>query len=214
MQINVTEDLNANLQTRGGVCAPRLAAHCIEESAMRTAAKILLVAAAVTLAGIPAVAQPQAPQAQSDTGYGPRGFGPGMMGGFGPGMMMGPGRMGGRFGRSGFCDPRGAGFAGWRVAQIERTLRLTDAQRTAFEALRTASAKAEETMAANCPREFPRDASKRMALMEQRMETMLAAIKTVRPAFDAFYATLDTEQKTQLDNFGPGGWHRWRFGGR
>jgi hypothetical protein len=44
------------------------------------------------------------------------------------------------------------------------------------------------------------------------METMLAAVKTVRPAFDAFYASLDAAQKTRLDSVGPRnwGWERWR----
>ena len=53
---------------------------------------------------------------------------------------------------------------------------------------------------------------KTFALMETRMEVMLAAIKTVRPAFDAFYGSLDAGQKTRLDGSGPRGWgwNWWR----
>jgi hypothetical protein len=46
--------------------------------------------------------------------------------------------------------------------------------------------------------------------MEQRMEAMLQAIRTVRPAFDAFYATLTDAQKTRLDRLGPRRW-QWRW---
>jgi hypothetical protein len=48
--------------------------------------------------------------------------------------------------------------------------------------------------------------------METRMEAMLQAVKTVRPAFDAFYGTLDSDQKARLDSSGPRrwGWERWR----
>ena len=51
----------------------------------------------------------------------------------------------------------------------------------------------------------------RRELMEKRLETMLAAMKTVRPAFDAFYATLSAEQKAKLDQAGPRrwGWRHW-----
>ncbi len=90
-------------------------------------------------------------------------------------MMMGPGMMGGRGGRTAMCNPRAAGLAEWRVERIERLIKPTDAQRTALEALRTASAKAAETVAAACPQEFPAGASARMELMEKRMETMLAS---------------------------------------
>ena len=73
-----------------------------------------------------------------------------------------------------------------------------DAAKT--EEFKAASAKAAETMRSSCPAEFPATMSARMSLMAQRAEAMLAAIKTVRPAFDAFYATLTDEQKKQLES--------------
>jgi hypothetical protein len=47
----------------------------------------------------------------------------------------------------------------------------------------------------------------RMAMMEKRSEAMLQAIKAVRPALDAFYATLNDEQKAEIDS----GKRRHRF---
>lgn len=130
--------------------------------------------------------------------------------GWGPGMMMGPGMLGRGFGgRAGLCDPRAAGLAEWRIERMERLIRPTDAQRTALEALRAASTKAAETVSAACPKEFPAGASARMELMEKRLDAMLAAIKTVRPAFDAFYATLTDDQKRRVDGGGSRGWG-WR----
>lgn len=167
--------------------------------------KLSLIAASIAFVGMVAVVPSHA---QMGPGGGPGG-GPG----WGTGMMMGPGMMGGgRGGRAGMCDPRAAGMAEWRMDRIERLIKPTDAQRTALEGLRAASTKAAETVASACPKDFPAGASARMAAMEKRMETMLAAIKTVRPAFDVFYATLTDEQKKKLDGGAPRGWgwHRWR----
>jgi hypothetical protein len=155
------------------------------------------------------LAMPLSATAQPGPGYGPGG--PPWGQGWGPGVMMGPGMMSGPrlWGR--MCDPQLAGFAEWRIEQIERTVKPTEAQRAAFNDLKTASTKAAEALAAACPRDVPKTSSERLALMETRMEAMLAAVKTVRPAYDAFYATLSDEQKKRIDDVGPRWWrwHRW-----
>ena len=135
-------------------------------------------------------------------------MGPGMI--MGPGMMHGPG-MWGR-GSRGLCNPSFAGLAEWRIDQIERAIKLTEAQQAALKELRAASGKAAEGLAAACPAEWPRTSAERLARMETRLEAMLQAVKTVRPAFDAFYGSLDSEQKARLDSVGPRrwGWQRWR----
>jgi hypothetical protein len=166
------------------------------ETAMIPFFRRTIVAAALTFA-LAASAQAQ-----------PYGWGPGMM--MGPGMMRGHGMWGGGF--SGMCNPRFAGLAEWRGDEIERAVKPTDAQQTALKELRAASTKAAETLTAACPNDLPRTSGERLAFMEKRMEAMLAAVKTVRPAFDAFYASLTAEQKDRLDAAGPRrwGWQRWR----
>ena len=193
--------------------------------------KLLAYAAAFAVFGAvltaPILAQPAQPGPGAAPGAGPAtgpgtgtppadrgpGYGPGGRG-WGPGMMMGPGMMGGRGmgGFAGMCNPRGAGLAECRMERIERLINPTEAQRAKLNDLRAASAKAAESIAAACPREFPASASARMELTEKRLEAMLAAVKTVRPAFDAFYATLNDEQKARINTGGPRGWgwHRWR----
>lgn len=132
--------------------------------------------------------------------------GPGMMG---SGMMMGPGMMDrGMMGR--MCGPRAAGFAEWRISRLEEIIKPTDAQKAKFEEFKTASNKAVEIMRAACPTSIPLTTTGRMELMEKRTEAMLQAIKTVRPAMDAFYATLNDEQKAQLDS-GAGRHRFWRW---
>ncbi|HEX3162795.1 MAG TPA: Spy/CpxP family protein refolding chaperone [Pseudolabrys sp.] len=186
----------------------------------------LISAAAIAIAGTllatPAVAQPTGPGPGNPPGAGgpASGGGPGAgpgygpRGGWGPGMMMGPGMMGwggGTGGMGAICDPRGAGLAEWRMERIERLITPNEAQRAALNDLRAASTKAAEIVAAACPREFPESATARLELMEKRLDAMQQAIKVVRPAFDAFYATLNDEQKARINTGGPRrwGWHGW-----
>lgn len=127
----------------------------------------------------------------------------------GPSMMMGPGVMGpGMHGR--MCSPSAVGFAEWRIDRLERSIKLTDAQRVKFDELKAASNKALDTMRTACPTEFPTTTVGRMAAMEKRLEAMLAAVKTMQPAMEAFYATLNDEQKARLDtSAGAGRFWRW-----
>jgi hypothetical protein len=126
--------------------------------------------------------------------------------GMGPGMMMGPGTMSrGMYGR--MCAPSAAGFAEWRINRLEELIKPTEAQKATFDAFKAASNKAAEIMRAACPTEIPLTMPGRMAMMEKRSEAMLQAIKAVRPALDAFYATLNDEQKAEIDS----GKRRHRF---
>ncbi len=138
----------------------------------------------------------------------PSGMGPGLM--MGPGMMRGQGMWGSGIG--GVCNPRMAGLAEWRVDQIERAVKPTEAQQAALKELRAASTKAAEDLAVACPKDLPKTSGERLAFMEKRMEAMLQAVRTVRPTFDAFYASLNDGQKAKLDDVGPRrwGWQRWR----
>jgi hypothetical protein len=102
-------------------------------------------------------------------------------------------------------------MAEWRIDRLERIIKPTDAQRAKLDDLKAASAKSVETMRATCNTELPATVPGRMEAMEKRLEAMLQAVKSVRPAFDAFYGTLTDEQKQRLNaNTGPGRFWRWR----
>lgn len=123
----------------------------------------------------------------------------------GPGMMMmdpgfGPGsaRMC-RFGSRAFA------VADTNRAALE--LRLDEAQRAAYAAYADSASKATETMRAACPASPPRTVPAQMQAMEARAAAMLAAVTTVRPTLDAFYASLSDAQKARFDSRSG----RWRF---
>jgi hypothetical protein len=113
-----------------------------------------------------------------------------------PGVLTGPGTMGPR-GYKRLCTPRSV-------------VRPTEAQRAALNDLQSASSKAIATMSAACKPEAPATTKAELQMMDTRLETMSQAVKTLRPAFDAFYDSLDSKQQQRLDVFGPR--HRsWRW---
>lgn len=149
--------------------------------------------AAVVVVATDAVAQPYM--------HGPEMMGPGMMS---PGMM-------GWLGDSQTC---GLGRGGMMFSANDRlveALKLTDAQKSKYEDFRTASRSAFDAMQNSCDTKFEATVPGRMEAMEGRMAAMLAALRMLRPALDAFYASLTETQKLQFDSGSrrPSRWH-WR----
>lgn len=167
----------------------------------QTTKSIILTAAMILSATSIALAQGGSPQRGPNWGMGPDSMmGPSMMGSGGLGFM---------------CNPRAAGLAEWQINRIEAAVKPNDAQKARLADLRVASTKAAEAISATCAIEVPTKSVERLALMEKRLDAMGQAVKMVRPAFEAFYATLDDSQKTRLDTAGPrrwgwGNWH-WRW---
>ncbi len=85
------------------------------------------------------------------------------------------------------------------TGQIERSLRLSDAQDVALGELNDASAKAADILKVNCPAEPTLTPTGRLAAMEQRLDAMLQALDTVQPALAKFYDSLSDEQKARVD---------------
>jgi hypothetical protein len=91
--------------------------------------------------------------------------------------------------------------------RLERVTNPMDAQRAAFDRLKEAAGKAADIVRAACPTDRPITPPGRLAAAEKWLTALLEAVKTVRPAMDAFYATLSDEQKARLyiDRVRP--WH-------
>jgi hypothetical protein len=179
--------------------------HMVCTDCKLTGAKVMILSRATLLAAgfILAIVADAAPvSAQSGSGH--SATAPNV-------MMMAPGRWSNR-GLRAYCNPEAAGFGTWRLGQIEQLVKPDQSQRKAFEDFRAASDKVAQSLSAACPVEVPQTVSARLALMEARMSLMLDAVKTIRPAFDAFYATLTPEQKARLDAGRPRRWFwdRWR----
>ena len=126
-----------------------------------------------------------------------------------PGIMTGPGTFG-PIGRRRLCEPRSVGLTQWRVTWVERVVKPVNAQKAALDELTAASAKAIGMFASACPKRAPRlqTSVAQLDMMEKRIEAALQAVKTVRPAFEKFYAALDDKQRERLDELGPkrSGW--------
>jgi hypothetical protein len=119
------------------------------------------------------------------------------------------------------CGPDGGRMIGAMLERLERITSPSENQRAAFDRLKEMAAKAQETIRAACPAgQPPVSPPGRLAAAEKRLEAMLEAIRTVRPALEEFYGSLSEEQKARLYAAGPrpdGREHvrRWRerFGG-
>jgi hypothetical protein len=100
------------------------------------------------------------------------------------------------------CDQRATGFTRLPVQHIEQTIRPGQRQQAAFDWLKSASSTAAADLQASCPSQMPQTVIDRLGAVDMRLHTMLQAAKTLRPALDGFYASLDDEQKARFNTMG------------
>ena len=101
------------------------------------------------------------------------------------------------------CGAAQPGVMEWPTAEINQTVRPTDAQRASLEALQNASVKAADMLKSSCAADDALTPPARLAAVGKRLDTMLEAVKTVRSALNDFYASLNDEQKAQFEAIGP-----------
>jgi hypothetical protein len=101
------------------------------------------------------------------------------------------------------CSTAQPNATDWPSELIERNVRPTDAQRAGLTALQEAAAKAADILKSSCPPQDARTPPARLAAVATRLDAMLQAIGTVRPALDNFYNSLTDEQKAAFDAIGP-----------
>ncbi len=104
---------------------------------------------------------------------------------------------------NGSCNAAQPGATDWPSELIERNVKPTDAQRTSLTVLQDAAVKAADTLKSSCPPAEARTPPARLAAVGARLDSMLQAIGTVRPALDNFYNSLTDEQKAAFDAIGP-----------
>src|SRR5262249_53963507 len=83
----------------------------------------------------------------------------------------------------------------WPIERISEVVQPV--QRQALDELRAASVKAIEILQSGCPKDLPSIPTGRLSAMENRLQVMLAAVQTVRPALERFYRSLSDEQKAR-----------------
>jgi hypothetical protein len=104
---------------------------------------------------------------------------------------------------NGNCNATQPGATDWPSELIERSVKPTDAQRASLTALQDAAAKAADILKSSCPPADARTPPARLAAVGTRLDAMLQAVGTVRPALDTFYNSLTDEQKAAFDAIGP-----------
>lgn len=101
------------------------------------------------------------------------------------------------------CSGQTAGLTDWPIERIAQTVEPDDAQRAALNELKDATANALDILKASCPTALPSTPTGRIEAMRQRLDAMLQAVRTVRPAMEKFYQSLNDEQKARFNALGP-----------
>jgi len=100
------------------------------------------------------------------------------------------------------CKQPKQGLANLPIEKIEDAVNPTDAQEAELNKLQDATTRAVSIMQAACPDETPITPPGRLDAMEKRLQAMIDAAKTVKPALDSFYASLTGEQKARFNRIG------------
>jgi hypothetical protein len=105
-------------------------------------------------------------------------------------------------GTGGLCGGQWARDVAPPIDQVERTLRLSNEQDSAFRDLTEASARAAELLKASCQPEQAITPTGRLADMEERLNLILQAVNTVQTPLERFYQSLSDEQKARFNRLG------------
>jgi hypothetical protein len=102
-----------------------------------------------------------------------------------------------------FCAEQTKGVTAWPLEQIAEAVQPTEDQKGLLENLRQASEEAAARFKEACPESVPMTPTGRLQAMIQRLQATDEAIKTVKPALEAFYHSLSNEQKARFNEIGP-----------
>ena len=97
------------------------------------------------------------------------------------------------------CTNAKAGLADLPMDRIDEVVQPSGQQEDALARLSDATQNAVEIIQAACPNSTPLTPLGRLKAMEQRLNAILTAAKTIQPALDDFYGTLNYEQKARFN---------------
>jgi hypothetical protein len=97
------------------------------------------------------------------------------------------------------CGDDSREIAGLPVDQIQQAIQLDEAQRAALDDLANALISAAQMIRASCPTQTAFTAPDRLALMQQRIGTMIKAELALQQPLGKFYDLLDDEQEARLN---------------
>jgi LTXXQ motif family protein len=102
----------------------------------------------------------------------------------------------------GLCKQQTENFTQLPLQRIEGAIKPAGQQNAAFETLKSASAKAAKDLDASCPAEIPQTLTGRLDAVGKRLDALVAAVTTVKPALTDFYDSLTDEQKAHFNVIG------------
>ena len=102
----------------------------------------------------------------------------------------------------GLCKQQTENFTQLPVQRIKELIEPTEQQNAAFDALKSASAKAAADLDASCPADIPQTLTVRLDAVGKRLDALADAVNTVRPALADFYNSLTDEQKARFNVIG------------
>ncbi len=97
------------------------------------------------------------------------------------------------------CSGEAQGLTDFSIQKIADTVQPTQDQQALLDDLKAATVKAVQILQAACPTELPSTATGRLAAMQSRVDAMLQAVQTVRPALERFYQSLNDEQRARFN---------------
>jgi LTXXQ motif family protein len=97
------------------------------------------------------------------------------------------------------CGDDSREIAGLPIEQIQQAIQPNEAQRAALDDLANALTSAAQMIRASCPTQTVFTAPNRLAVMQQRIGTMIKATYAVQQPLGKFYDLLEDEQETRLN---------------
>jgi len=98
------------------------------------------------------------------------------------------------------CSGDAQGLTDFPIDRIAQQVSPTQDQQGLLDDLKVATQKAVEILQEACPTDLPATPTGRLAAMRIRVQAMLDAVRTVRPALEKFYASLTDEQKERFNS--------------
>ncbi len=100
---------------------------------------------------------------------------------------------------SNLCSEESANFTQLPTQAIEQSLKLNSQEKPALDQLSIASSKAATELEKSCPTETPQNPADRLDAITKRLNAMIEAVHTIRPALNNFYASLSDDQKARFN---------------
>ena len=100
------------------------------------------------------------------------------------------------------CNERAATLTNWPIDKISQAVQPNAQQTSGLDRLTRATGRAIDILQAACPTQLPTTPTGRLAALQTRLEAMLRAVDTIAPALNAFYQSLNDEQRARFDSVG------------